>query len=321
MNTGAILTVMRDRGIEYDSNERIRDTLNGMAGSSRRELQTALDAIRHGSEKDAELELLACLARCTRISAVSTIERCGVKYTGATAYQWLVDDPMASETLAKATSGDPVAERAVRSKLSTERLQSEETASGESPRREGQEEGVDEDPDDEPAEARFKGARKHKVFGTKSALHFELDQVRGPDEDVRRHTMRVEAAKKVSGEEKRFDWDNKIIFQFTRQELALVAAALLGWLPRMRFTRPKTDKWCEFEVQPGKLFVKVAQGRRVMAVPIEGSDLYEIALIGQRALALNDPDVAPSTIFETLKQISALARTAESKDQDDSRSQ
>jgi len=330
VNTGFVLTVMRDRGVAYDSNERIRDALKDMGEDHKLALHAALDAIRRGTDTSPQFERLASLAKCTLQSVVATVERCDIEYSAANVYAWMLADATASAVLTRAGAGDQAAARTVRTKLGEPALRVQPPR--DVLRERGREQTVLPKPQaakadipranrsgaaDAAADLAAQGVRKHYAFGSKSALMFELDTVQGQEDDRRRHTLRVEAAKKLPGTDGKVDWDNKIIFQFTRKELALVAGGLLGLLPNLKFEGhgKDNDKWCEMQVQPGKLFVKVAQGARVIAVPIEGSDLYEIAVLGQRALVLNDPDLPASTLLETLKMTSALIATADQRGQ------
>ena len=306
MNTGFVLTVMRERGIVFDSSERIRGALFALPARAIADLSMSVSALQRGSDSSEDLDRLASLARCTREGAVQVCERASVEYDGARLYMWLLGNVEGAVTLAKAHAGDQEALGAVRAALTVQSVGELGAKAGSG---HANEEGVEDAGagvvGDFGLQGNAKGAiRQHKVFAKRGALVFELDEVNGALVDKRRHTLRIEAAKMLAGGDGRADWGSKIIFQLTRRELPLAVGVLFGFLKSASFEAhgERHEKKCELEVQPGRVFVKVVADKMVVAVPIEGGDLYQVGMLGLRALGMNDPDFPAQLVMEALRQ-------------------
>lgn len=142
------------------------------------------------------------------------------------------------------------------------------------------------------------------VYGGKAALTFELALATARRQEYA--TIKIEGAKALAG--KQFEWDNKLVFRLTKRELALFAATLLGWLPKLEFTGhgEEKSKTLAVEDQGGVLFVRLTQGRRLLAVPIPAEEIFDVTALVLQALAQNEPHLDSQTILHLVKRAAAM---------------
>ncbi len=123
------------------------------------------------------------------------------------------------------------------------------------------------------------------VYGGKAALSFEADKTRDGT-----HTVALDAA--VSVGERKYDWTNKIRLQLTSRELPVVAAVMLGLVPKCEFKNhgPNNDKGFSMECQIDKVFVKVfAKDQALRAVPVDAADAWRVGTVLLRQLRRQCP--------------------------------
>lgn len=149
---------------------------------------------------------------------------------------------------------------------------------------------------------------KHHIYASKAALTIELDTLRQlPGEDDAARTVLIEAAVATSGSG--FDWERKIPFQLMRRELPIVACALLGLLDRplaIENHGPERNKSLRIEQQGSKLFVKVSQGSRSIALPVDCSDAYAWNAIVLQALQLNAPSLSDGLQLQLIHRVAEM---------------
>jgi hypothetical protein len=136
-----------------------------------------------------------------------------------------------------------------------------------------------------------------RVYGGKAALCIETDVTR-QDEP----TLRLEAAPATGP--RAYDWPRKLTLQLTREELPVVAATVLGLLPRCMYKNhgPDQNKGLEIEHQGSHLFVRLFQKERgVLAVPVGPADSYYLAALAMRALRQGTPWLSDQGILMVLK--------------------
>lgn len=152
--------------------------------------------------------------------------------------------------------------------------------------------------------------RRHgmHVYASSAALKIELATLRaGETSGTLQYTVQVDAARaKGNG----YDWRSKVPFQFTRRELPLLAAFLLGMSgKKMALANhgPNTDKHFEVEDQGSHLFVKVRlTGKAPIALPVQAADVFgwgELCLV---ALQLNRPALDTAGHLALLRRISRM---------------
>lgn len=152
--------------------------------------------------------------------------------------------------------------------------------------------------------------RKHgmHVYATSAALKVELGTLRADEASgMVQYTVQIEAAKAKEGG---YDWQGKVPFQFTRRELPLLAATLLG-VGRKKLTLgshgPYADKHFELEDQGTHLYVKVRiTGCPVISLPVGPADVFgwgEICLV---AMQLNRPILGIEGHLALLRRIGRM---------------
>jgi len=136
-----------------------------------------------------------------------------------------------------------------------------------------------------------------RVYGGKAALCIETDETRQGEP-----TLRIEAARATAPRE--YDWGQKLSLQLTREELPVIAATVLGLLPRCTYNNhgPNQDKGLEIVHQGTHLFVRVFQkDRGVVAVPVTAADSYALGALCLRQLRKTTPWLSDRGVMTLLK--------------------
>lgn len=148
----------------------------------------------------------------------------------------------------------------------------------------------------------------HHVYGVKAAICFEPTTISAtdPEREEPFHTLMIEMAEAQS--RKRFDWERKISIRLTRRELPLFAAWLLGWCPALEFSGhgQGNDKVLHLEDQASHLFVRLRQGRRLLAAQIGGEEVAAIGCMVMKALHLNAPYMDSQAHLHLVKRAGAM---------------
>lgn len=137
-------------------------------------------------------------------------------------------------------------------------------------------------------------------YGGKAALCFSADTTKGDDAP----TVRIEAAPSTGP--RAYAWGQKIAVQCTLKELPIVLAAILGWMPSVRFAAHGADNKKGFSFQHqegGKLFAKVWDGRGARMVPIPASDLFAIADLFVRQMLKGRPYMTHDGLLTMVRQL------------------
>jgi hypothetical protein len=146
------------------------------------------------------------------------------------------------------------------------------------------------------------------VYASSAALKIELATLRtGEASGALQYTVQIDAARSKG---QSYDWHSKVPFQFTRRELPLLAAFLLG-MGGKKLTLanhgPNTDKHFEVEDQGAHLFVKVrVTGKGPIALPVPAADVFgwgELCLV---ALQLNRPSLGTDGHLALLRRIGRM---------------
>jgi hypothetical protein len=149
---------------------------------------------------------------------------------------------------------------------------------------------------------------KHHTYAQSSALTIEIDDLRLKDEHGQPlQTVILEAAK-LHGD-RRYDWANKIAFQFMQRELPLLACALLGKLHSplvLENHGTAANKSVVITDQHDKLFVQVRQGGRVVSVPVSPSDVHAWLGLVFKALRSNSPELGETLQLAALDRVAAM---------------
>lgn len=149
------------------------------------------------------------------------------------------------------------------------------------------------------------------IYGGKSALCFGADTTRSIKQGEEGNTVRLEAAP-ASGP-RAYNWQDKVAVQFTTKELPMVLAVFMGWMPSVTFKAhgPAKDKGFSIECQDqGKLFVRVWQGKRAMAVPLFAQDMYAVVALLLRQMVKNQPFLGVDGVIAIVRQLSSVYQEA-----------
>lgn len=146
------------------------------------------------------------------------------------------------------------------------------------------------------------------VYAKSAALKIELATLRAGEATGNVvYTVQIDAAR-ARGEG--YDWQAKVPFQFTRRELPLLTAFLLG-MSGQKLTLsnhgPNTDKHLEVEDQGANLFVKVRiTGRAPVALPVMAPDVFAWGELCLVALHLNRPTLGTDAHLALLRRMSRM---------------
>ena len=149
------------------------------------------------------------------------------------------------------------------------------------------------------------------IYAGKAAMKIELDMLRAAEGDPSRLTVQIELAPAVAP--RSFDWEQKIPFQFTRRELPLLGAMLMGYAGgSLVLTNhgPDHDKRLELHQQGNVLYVKLRQGTKTLAMPVEAADLFGWVAITITALKNHHQALDSGALFEILKRTGAMHAAA-----------
>ena len=108
------------------------------------------------------------------------------------------------------------------------------------------------------------------------------------------------------------DWANKICLMLTPDELPQSLAVATGDLHLVRFAHhgPQKDKWAELHHQGTSLFIKIAQGKRVYAVPLSPTDTFKFAALLTAQIRRNVPDAAQADVASLITMTVAKMQSA-----------
>ncbi len=148
----------------------------------------------------------------------------------------------------------------------------------------------------------------HHVYGTKAAATFEPTVIEAVHEvrEAPFHTLMVEMAQAET--KGRYDWERKIVFRLTRRELPLFVAWLFGWCSNLEFGAhgQANDKALILEDQQTHLFMKLKQGRRLLAVQIGGEEIAAVSAMALKAMHMNEPWIDSQTLLQIAKRAGSL---------------
>lgn len=142
-----------------------------------------------------------------------------------------------------------------------------------------------------------------KTHGGKAAFEFSIDKTKDGWS-----TIRLEGASKLNNNTKMYDWKNKITIQITRNELPVIAAVLLGFLPSCEFgNHGPTNKGFALVNQGKNFFFKIfepGENKRMYVCPVP---LVEANLMGTLALAQHTQNFPSLSSDSALTAIRSLA--------------
>lgn len=154
----------------------------------------------------------------------------------------------------------------------------------------------------------YRGEGFH-AYSTGCAMKVELDALSAEEGDRERYTVQIEMANAAQAEPRGYDWHNKIAFQFTRRELPLLAAFLLGYgEATLRFSNhgPDRNKAIEIKSQGQGLYVRLGQAGQWMSMPLTPCDVYEWGVLAMRALQINSAGLDTPALLQLLRRVGGM---------------
>jgi hypothetical protein len=158
----------------------------------------------------------------------------------------------------------------------------------------------------------YRGKGAH-IYSTSAAMKVEIDVLKSDPDEPLCYTVQVEAAQ--SKGTRSYDWDNKLVFQFTKRELPLLAAMLMGYLNQpltLSNHGPDRDKSLEIRSDgTNRLLVRLRQASRHILIPVFAEDLHAWLTITMQALKQNAPELDGTLILEMLKRTASIHGSAD----------
>jgi len=331
---------MEARGVRFHSQDRTRALVASLDEHQRVFLADCVRRVQAGVEQASEFQAVAAIGYCTSDEVAARLEQCGLGLaTPRSVYMWVLSDEGALRKLFSAAAGDEqqrveiaallrvgvamgndgVADDGERGfELTAPSEVKVDDASGiDGKRRTRKKASTDWGGQDkaksyarDAPEVKAAASAKHHVYVKTAGLTFELDRLRR-EEEGRRFTVRVEGAK--AGDGRGYDWLNKTVVQLTAGELHQAAAVVLGMSESMVATHhgDQRDKGIEIRRDGGSVMVRLTRPGSAIAVGVGADHLYKVALVFMRALTLNDPDVDPRVLLDTLRLTSSVVRAGE----------
>jgi len=148
-----------------------------------------------------------------------------------------------------------------------------------------------------------------KTHGGKAAFEFSPDKTKEGW-----LTIRLEGASKLNNNTKQYDWKNKITIQITKNELPVITAVLLGFLPSCEFgNHGQTNKGFALINQGKNFFFKIFEpgdNKRMYVCPVP---LVEANLMGTLALSQhvqNFPSLSSDSALTAIRSLASQMNKA-----------
>lgn len=144
------------------------------------------------------------------------------------------------------------------------------------------------------------------VYGKQAALTISEAKTRAAGVA----TIQIEAAGALGdGSRRTYDWANKVIVQFSDQELTLAIALFEGKINRLDFKGhgQRNEKFVSLEFQGGNFVVGVgARGGTKHLVPVGAADAIKIVSLGYRQMKTNAPHLDMAMLREMIGQVATM---------------
>lgn len=157
---------------------------------------------------------------------------------------------------------------------------------------------------------------KLQVFGKTAALTIECARrKRDGDNRAVEHGLTVEAANVLSGQQRRYNWENKLGFLVLDHELPLLACTLLGWQREcaLRYHGPQRDKNLVVIHQGDSLLVELTATGASYRVKVGPTETFNWAMLALRQLQRTHAGISSDAILQTLKATAGRMLAAESR--------
>jgi|GEM_PF-715539 len=107
---------------------------------------------------------------------------------------------------------------------------------------------------------------------------------------------------------KKADWDKKLVFQLSQNELPLACAVMMGYLPSLHIKR--AGKGIEIHRQPNKLFVRASAGAgKLYNMEVVIGDAFLLCALMLEQLALQSGIEDQTLLLAALRGAASLANS------------
>ena len=146
---------------------------------------------------------------------------------------------------------------------------------------------------------------KLKLYGRDAAHTLECGPHKRSADFLGVHVVTIESARALDGGH--YDWDHKLLIQFTPEEMPCVLPVLMGLSSEVRLGHHGThhDKFVEIRRQKGGLVVVTGQTGFQFAVPVKSATVYYMLDLFCRAMTMGETG-------RSVADVLALARSLHS---------
>jgi hypothetical protein len=147
-----------------------------------------------------------------------------------------------------------------------------------------------------------------KIYSTGAALCISEARTRSTNE----HTVQIEGANVLAGQgtnDRKFDWQRKIILQLDVQECYQLLAVLEGMVDKVKFVGHGNghDKGMYLDDQGHRYFVRLVQpSRQTVALPVTPVDAARLASLLYVQLERNQPGLSMEALHLVLRRMVAM---------------
>lgn len=143
---------------------------------------------------------------------------------------------------------------------------------------------------------------KVRVFGNQAAMTAEATIIT-KERSAPVPTINLEVAPRKGAD---VNWEHKIIIQLSDQELPLLCATFMGYMPSLQIKRP--GKGIELMRQPGGIYIKASAGRGALYVlPANVGDSFRLCALFLRQLKLQSGLSSETLLLAALRGSTSLA--------------
>jgi hypothetical protein len=153
-----------------------------------------------------------------------------------------------------------------------------------------------------------------KTVTTRAAACFELTTREADDQTGEvRPALKIEVTGKHATLPNRYDWDNKLVFYLTEDELPQLLCVFLNLLPAVEFGHhgPQRNKWLKLQHQGRHLYLSMSEGsERKAAVQLDVGRSTRVAALAARAFQAANDGIDWATARDILMRVTAPMASA-----------
>lgn len=160
----------------------------------------------------------------------------------------------------------------------------------------------------------YNQVRTGKTVTARAAACFELTTREADDQTGEvRPALKIEMTSKHPTLPNRYDWDNKLVFYLTEDELPQLLCVFLNLLPAVEFGHhgPQRNKWLKLQHQGRHLYLSMSEGsERKAAVQLDVGRSTRVAALAARAFQAANDGIDWATARDILMRVTAPMASA-----------